>query len=280
MNLISSCQAITYTLLVNQPYRWYIILVLGLFFLKVVSTLYKVRTTKHQSSTWVPKKVAQIFKSHQFPLTQVRILSTAQSLAFTSGFLRPHINISRGLIQQLTPKQLEAVILHEIYHARHYHPLQVALSKILASALALLPIVDDLVHYHWLVLETQADHFAHHHQASTRYLQGALAKMLIVPMPELGVGFVHHSLDQRVRCLVSNRRPPLKLQPLKVLLSCLMLAGMWWYSHEWQNARAFENEYHLANQCTLTRCISKCVNETLSGPAATFSPDIRYSSVD
>lgn len=280
MNLINSCQAITHSLLVNQPYSWYFLIVAGLIFLKIISTLFKTHSLPHPFSTRLPRKASRIFNHYHFPLNRVQVLVTNQSLAFTSGFLSPKISLSQGLIRQLTSKQLEAVILHELYHARHYHPLQVALTKVIASILALLPVIDDLAHYYWLLLETQADAFALSQQHSTRYLRGALAKMLVSPLPDYVIGFAYPAFDQRVHCLLTNRQPLPTIKPLKGFISALVLLSLFWYSQQWQRAQALEDEYHVSSQCNFAQCVSNCVAETLTSPAPLLSPDIRYSMAD
>ncbi|HEX7017300.1 MAG TPA: M56 family metallopeptidase [Patescibacteria group bacterium] len=263
----------------NQPYQWYAGVFLMLIATKLLTTVLKSQTESASRVKKLPKKVANIVTRHGFPVSRVQYLASVQSLAFTSGFLTPKINVSQGLVRQLTTKQLEAVILHEIYHARHYHPVQIALAKVLSSVLALLPVVDDVTQYYHLLLETRADDFAYSQQRSTRYLKGALSKMLISPVPHLALGFAHSALDQRIGYLLHQRRPILRVQPLKALTSTLVLLACVWYSQQWQAAQALEESFNISQPCTLTQCVSQCVNETWFTPAPTFSPDISYSSV-
>lgn len=53
----------------------------------------------------------------------ISVLQADIPLAFTSGFFRPSVYLTTGLLGQLTEHELEIVERHELAHARHYDPL-------------------------------------------------------------------------------------------------------------------------------------------------------------
>lgn len=50
--------------------------------------------------------------------------SDAEVYAFCSGLITPRIYVSRGLVEILTPEELEAVLRHELHHLKHRDPLR------------------------------------------------------------------------------------------------------------------------------------------------------------
>ena len=53
----------------------------------------------------------------------VLIIDSDIPTAFTSGFFRPSCYVSKGLVEKLTPAELDIVIEHELEHARNKDPL-------------------------------------------------------------------------------------------------------------------------------------------------------------
>lgn len=91
---------------------------------------------------------------------RVRVLPDATPRAFCTGLLRPQIFISTGALAMLSPRQLEAVLAHEAHHARHRHPLRIAMLGALADSLVFLPILRRLAERHATLCEIAADQSA------------------------------------------------------------------------------------------------------------------------
>lgn len=108
---------------------------------------------------------------------RLRVVSLAQPLAFCHGYLRPCLCISTGLIQSLRPTQLRAVLLHELHHLRHMHPLATLAVESVADTLFFLPIAADLRGLLLARMELAADQSAIR-QAGRRSLAGALGRLL------------------------------------------------------------------------------------------------------
>lgn len=125
-------------------------------------------------------------KLYQYPVHQATdvvsgadlyIVEQSESLAMTLGFIRPRIFVSRGLIQQLTASELQAVIAHEQAHQRVYDPLVTALMSVMASALRWLPGARDWMTAAYSLRELAADAAATNGYRATAALSSAFIKL-------------------------------------------------------------------------------------------------------
>lgn len=64
-----------------------------------------------------------------------RLLASAEPIAFTAGLLRPRIFLSRGLFASLSREEQNAVLAHEIAHARRRDPLRCFVVQLIFEAL-------------------------------------------------------------------------------------------------------------------------------------------------
>jgi Zn-dependent protease with chaperone function len=72
---------------------------------------------------------------------EVVCLDTTEPLAFCAGALRPRLFVSRGLIENLRPLELQAVLLHEAHHARRRDPLRRATVHAAGDVLFFAPLM-------------------------------------------------------------------------------------------------------------------------------------------
>lgn len=77
--------------------------------------------------------------------------------AFCSGLLRPKIYVSQGLLDTLTADEVEAVLIHELHHARRRDPLRFFLSDLLARLAPLVPVLATLDQWVRIRAELAAD---------------------------------------------------------------------------------------------------------------------------
>lgn len=94
-------------------------------------------------------------------------------LAFCAGLLRPRIYVSCGLVDQLRPTELHAVLLHERHHSRRRDPLRFAVTAALKDVCFYLPVLGWMVGYQRENAELRADRAAID-GAGRRPLAGAL----------------------------------------------------------------------------------------------------------
>jgi beta-lactamase regulating signal transducer with metallopeptidase domain len=116
---------------------------------------------------------AEIFVAGQ--PARVRVLPDTAGAAFTLGLFRPRIYITRGLLDALDSRELQAVVLHEAAHARRRDPLRCWLVRLGASSLWC-PRAPGLARRFAVISELQADEAVMRSTGDERPLLGALLK--------------------------------------------------------------------------------------------------------
>ena len=109
---------------------------------------------------------------------KVHLLDSETPLSFCAGFIWPRIYLSRGIIEKLTPEQLEALLLHEKHHLENYDPLKILLGRLVVSALFFIPILQDILKRYFIEKEIAADRSAIQYQGHYRGIAGTLEKLL------------------------------------------------------------------------------------------------------
>lgn len=151
---------------------------------------------------------------------RVRCLASPHPAAFCSGSLRPQIYVTTGLVDRFQPEGLEAVLLHEEEHRRHWHPVLKALITAGADVLFFLPLVGWLAERYIDGTELAADRAAMRivgPQAVATALWRA-AEVAATPL----VGFSGGNAGLRVSQLLGD---PLVRQRLPLQICVLSLAG-------------------------------------------------------
>lgn len=101
-------------------------------------------------------------------------VDTGKPLAFSCQGLKNSIFISVGMLELLTPKEIEAVLLHELEHLRR----GASLLKVSLGTLKLAPTsFGQSFSHHLNAEETAADEFAIKTQKTSRFLEGARKKV-------------------------------------------------------------------------------------------------------
>jgi Zn-dependent protease with chaperone function len=94
------------------------------------------------------------------PAGDVWVIDHARPQAFCAGLLRPRVYISTGALAALDDAALAAVIAHEHHHAARRDPLRLASTRVLASALFLLPGLRRVLQRQQALVELGADEAA------------------------------------------------------------------------------------------------------------------------
>ena len=97
--------------------------------------------------------------------------------AFVLGVLRPTMYVGKGLINDLSPRELRAVALHEEYHRRTYAPLRAAALRALLHLSAPSRTACSFIADRLADLEREADAFAMGHGSSPATLAAALVRV-------------------------------------------------------------------------------------------------------
>lgn len=115
--------------------------------------------------------------------------------AFCFGLLRPRVFVSRGAIALLDRQELDAVIVHELHHARRRDPLRLLVARGLAEGLFFMPVLRRLVDRCAAVAELDADGAAVRATGGPQALASALLALESRPGP-LVVGIAPERVDR------------------------------------------------------------------------------------
>jgi hypothetical protein len=176
----------------------------------------------------VARKVAPpssvVIAAHGLDLEgRIDVVADVRPFSFCYWFLRPRICLSTALVERLDPDELRAVLYHERYHLRQRDPLRQVVARYFAAGLYVVPVVDELLSFHTLQKEIEADQEAVRASGDVRSLASALYKLLpdaddvslglLVPVSSLSV------TEARIDQLVAGRPLSLTLSPLSIALS-------------------------------------------------------------
>jgi beta-lactamase regulating signal transducer with metallopeptidase domain len=154
---------------------------------------------------------------------RIDVVADERPFSFCYWFLRPRICLSTALVERLDADELRAVLYHERYHLRQRDPLRQIVARYFAAGLYVVPVVDELLSFHTLQKEIEADEEAVRASGDVRSLASALYKLLpdaddvslglLVPVSALSV------TEARIDQLVAGRPLSIALSPLSVALS-------------------------------------------------------------
>lgn len=157
---------------------------------------------------------------------RVCLLDSEDSLCFCAGFASPRIYVSRGLVEKLTPQELEAMLLHEKHHFRNYDPLRVLSARLLVAALFFIPVLKDMLKRYLLEKEVAADRSAIRYQGHSRGLAGALQKLIQERKPvTVAVGGTE-AIEYRIEHLTGHSPQHLYRTPLTGYVTSSLVAGL------------------------------------------------------
>lgn len=160
----------------------------------------------------------------------VEVVDHDEPFAFTFGLGEPRVAISRGLVEQLSPNELEAVVVHERYHVRARDPLKLVVARAAARTCFFLPAAGHLVTRYLAGRELAADRRSLR-DLGRPALAGALFKVVAGPgWHELDTAAAmagSELLAVRVDQLEQGIEPPLPRLPVaSVAFSALVLATL------------------------------------------------------
>jgi Zn-dependent protease with chaperone function len=153
-------------------------------------------------------------------------------VAFTHGLLSPRVYISSGLIQSLNRHELNAVVLHELYHKRHRDPLRFLLLSILKDTFFYIPMGRYLFGLLHSLQEKAADDEAVSAMNEPFGLASALIKIArsgcvaLGPASIKGFGKGFGGVEVRVKRLIERRDEGLKLPGWRIIVSSLLAIGV------------------------------------------------------
>lgn len=151
-----------------------------------------------------PQKIRTVLNRHNIDENRLVVIASNKLTAYTIGLFRSKIVISKALINQLTVDQLEAIILHEIYHVKSRHLFWLLISRLSSSLFFFVPFVSHLAERLKTEFEIASDSFVVNKQGTSAHLRSSLAFNLeyvnhFVPY------FATAPIEKRVTALVGDR---------------------------------------------------------------------------
>jgi len=198
------------------------ILFISLQLIGYIVTQKKLKSYKKEKT--IPDILKQILATNKLLSQSVVLVKSDTLTAFTVGIRRPQIFVSSALCKKLSKKELEAVLLHELYHLQKKHPFWSFLLSLITKIFFFIPLVDYLVRQIKTEFELLADSFAIESQGSHSYLHAALiANIQTVD----GVSnFAAYGLEQRVDTLTSQQFSTEKITTKQIIVSTLSISFM------------------------------------------------------
>lgn len=165
--------------------------------------------------------------SHFAGLNDVIIFEDRLPLAFTGGFLKPRIYLSRSLLNSLEEEEIRAVVLHESRHQKARDPLKSLLVSFLCDLYFFLPIAVFLKKGHRLLAEIRAD--AQGVEARTQPLDVARTLLKVRKIHGLSSSWFNDMLLERTKYLCGEKvhiLPPMR----KILISASLVVLLVFFS--------------------------------------------------
>ncbi|MDQ5950779.1 MAG: hypothetical protein QG639_55 [Patescibacteria group bacterium] len=202
-----------------------------------------------------PRSLSKVIKKLGLSKKLFLVTSHSRPLAVTAGILSPKVVLSKSLIKQLNERELEAVVLHEIYHQQHRHGLLYILAEAIAASLtAIIPVLKDVIKNMKLDFETSADQHAVSFQGSSKYISSALAKLsptaISTPLPSFAT-----VLDIRLRRLGHVESENKTVSKRKLLFSLFMIMTLSFFAS--MPVDTSKNIVYAEHSETTNVCVSK-----------------------
>lgn len=131
---------------------------------------------------------------------QVDVVAARRPFAFVYGWRRPRICISTGLIERVSGRELQAVLLHERWHAVQRDPIRLTAAAAIERGLRFVPPVAASAAQFAAAVEIAADRFVVAEMGHARWLARALLRVEAnSPTPAFA-----GRIETRVAALVGN----------------------------------------------------------------------------
>jgi heat shock protein HtpX len=107
---------------------------------KLVLSMQQARPVDPRSAPELYRMVEELAQRAQLPMPKLYVIETEQPNAFATGRNPQNaaVAVSRGLLQQLEPREVAAVVAHELAHIRSRDTLTMTITATLAGAISML----------------------------------------------------------------------------------------------------------------------------------------------
>lgn len=173
----------------------------------------------------VPYKLQWVINRHNLQKNSILVKEDSTLSAYTIGLFKSKIVISKSLINNFTKLQLEAVVLHELYHVKNRHVLWLLSSRIVSSLFFFTPLVRYLAYKLKTEFELKADSFVVSKQKTKKHLCDSLA-LNIQYVSRTLPNFTTSPIETRVDSLVKNNISFNRISIKQLVVSGLSFAVM------------------------------------------------------
>jgi beta-lactamase regulating signal transducer with metallopeptidase domain len=156
-------------------------MIYGVFVIcKLAAAVYQYKTMTRRYSSARKRRDTKIdMLKVKYPfLPEIYVVASRESRAFSLGFVRRSIYISSQLVEKMSDKELEAVILHEYKHVKDFDSLKLFIAFVIETALSFIPSMKEFTISMRIDREIEADGFAVHIQKTNTHLLSSLEKFL------------------------------------------------------------------------------------------------------
>ena len=160
-----------------------ILIAFSLGILSFLTQFYKTqKLVREMSKNFVdrPAKLRNVIVSLSLG-NKVDVVKDKSLFSFCAGIFLPRIIITTSLVENLSERELEAVLLHEKAHLKARDPLKLLFGKTISIIFFFLPIFKELYKNMNATNEILADRFVLNYQQDNSHLRMALKKILANP---------------------------------------------------------------------------------------------------
>ena len=260
---ISSCKAIFEYALESHllyPLLFFIFIFIPLLTIvtSVIKTYKKAQQLSKSYKQEIPEKLYQILQKHSIDTNLFLVTSQKSFVAVSIGFFSRKIYVSDFLITTLSEQELEAVILHELYHVQQFHALFLFLVDILTKVFFFIPIFRDLQNQVRFQFEKSADAYASSCQKTTLHVKKALKKIILFENYfEVFPQFSYHIVDQRIDSL-NSKKTKIFFSQQRFFSSVVVVSvfvSLFLLNNRYAVAATMEEKI----TCSLFDCVQNCV---------------------
>lgn len=152
----------------------------------------------------------------------IKLIINRKDLVFTAGFLSPQVFISSNISSRLEANEYKAVIEHEVFHARNYHPLKKLLLELFLFSFPRF-IASRIMKSYEELTEIAADDYARKRGATNKEIASAIVKLWKIDahMGYYAVSFLQ--IRSRIGTITGAKESVFKYSFLFLLISSLFL---------------------------------------------------------
>ena len=170
---VTFCQDMAKTVTSGLPNNFGIFIILLLSFI-VLTSIFKLLVVMVNMSFLRKKINNNILNVNNSYVT----IDSPKPFAFCFGIIKPKIYVSKKIIQILSNRELESVLLHEKYHLQKHATFTLLIATVFESLTPYLPLVKDIIKNYKIERELMADKSAILELGSSNDLINVLKKLL------------------------------------------------------------------------------------------------------